>query len=187
MQTTYQNRHVFKPILEKDIMSNYIEVETTYKGKKYILNVSYVQGHFYINVTPFLAKRKFEAWKASPDGALEISRIDAKVKPYQTIYMFKSSGTWIAKDLFLQYGDWLGKNIQKSDKVSDLIGFGTHFVGSISNDYNKATKTKNPYFLKLKNGFVRVNRENNYIILTDIMNLTDKTVKKFHKSTTAVE
>ena len=44
MQTTYQNRHVFKPVLEKDIMSNYVEVETTYKGKKYILSVSNIQG-----------------------------------------------------------------------------------------------------------------------------------------------
>ena len=138
MSTTYQNRHVFKPILEKDIMSNYIEVETTFKGKNYILNVSNIKGHFYINVTPFIAKRKFEAWKAGPDGELEILRIDAKVKPYQAIYMLKLSGTWIAKDLFIKYGDWLGKLILKNDKVSDLIGFGTHFYGSISNDYNKA-------------------------------------------------
>jgi len=180
MQTT--RNHVFKPILERDIINNHIEVETTYNNKNYKLNVSNIHGNFYIHVTPFINRRKFESWKYSPSGINQISKIDIKVKPYNSIYMLKTNGSWIAKDLFLDYGNWLGNNLAKNENNLDLIGFGTHFVKNILNDYNKAVNCSNPYFLKIKNGVVRINRENNFIYISDIMKLANKTVKSFHKS-----
>jgi len=181
MQTT-RNHVVFKPILEKDIINNHIEVETTYNNKNYKLNVSNIHGHFYIHVTPFIHRRKFESWKYSPNGINQISKIDTKVKPYNSIYMLKTNGSWIAKDLFIDYGNWLGNNLAKNENNLDLIGFGTHFVRNILNNYNKAVNCSNPYFLKIKNGVVRINRENNFIYISDIMKLANKTVKSFHKS-----
>ena len=181
MQTT-RNHVVFKPILEKDIINNHIEVETTYNNKNYKLNVSNIHDHFYIHVTPFINKRKFESWKYSPNGTNQISKIDTKVKPYNSIYMLKTNGSWIAKDLFIDYGNWLGNNLAKNENNLDLIGFGTHFVRNILNNYNKAVNCANPYFLKIKNGVVRINRENNFIYISDIMKLANKIVKSFHKS-----
>jgi hypothetical protein len=96
--------------------------------------------------------------------------------------MLKTNGSWIAKDLFIDYGNWLGNNLAKNENNPDLIGFGTHFVRNILNNYNKAVNCSNPYFLKIKNGVVRINRDNNFIYISDIMKLANKTVKSFHKS-----
>lgn len=180
-------RQIFKPILIDDILKNHTQIHLEYKNKKSILYVSYINGYFFININSLsLPEYRVDKWKRRRLATDKIKELDIKYKPMLSLYSFKNKGTWILKDLFIDYGNWLGEVNKKLNNNDDLIDFGTFINKHFIQLYKDSEKIVDPYFIKLKNNFIRVNRNTNFINLTDMLEIENRDIRNFKKYSTCV-
>jgi len=123
---------------------------------------------------------KIDKWKRRSVVTQKIKELDHKYKPILSIYSLKNKGTWIIKDLIQDYGNWYGEIYKKVYKKDYFIDFGNYLNKNLIEFYRKITD--NSYFMSLENGFIRINKENNFVFLTDLFNITNKDIKSFKKT-----
>jgi len=180
-------RQIFKPILIDDILKNHTQIHIDYKNKKSILYVSYINGYFFININSLsLPEHRVDKWKRRRLATDKIKELDTKYKPMLSVYSFKNKGTWIIKDLFTDYGNWLGEVNKKLNNNDDLIDYGTFINKHFIQLYKDSEKIVDPYFMKLKNNFIRINRNTNFINLTDMLEVEDRDIRNFKKHSSCV-
>jgi predicted GIY-YIG superfamily endonuclease len=158
------------------ILSNHIPVKFMFQNLEQILFISELKNTYYIQSSSIVNKKKYSLFKQTNSYKICKHQTDKKCaeKNILSEYSMKSeAGTWICLELLIEYTYYIAKTNE------EFTGFGNYIKKNIRKKYNEALKTPNPYFLKLTNGFIRVN-ENNYIILTDLFALTKtKRIKKF--------
>jgi len=179
---TSEIHQIFKQVSVDDIIKNHIPIKVEYKHNNLIIYVSYVNGCLFINLNSIqLPEYRVDKWKRRREASTKIKELDLRCKPMLSVYSLKNKGTWILKDLFIDYGNWFGEVYKKVNKNNDFIDFGTYFNKNIFKLYKDVENVKDEYFFRLENGFIRANRNTNFINLTDMLSNEDRDIRNFKK------
>ena len=166
-----KERHVTDPIL---LYRNFIPVKIQYNGLNITVNVSEFDDDYYINANSLTFKtHRLDKWMRQKKTNDAIEKLSDKA-----IISNKNKGTWITIDLVENFGNWLGTI---NEKYKD---FGSYLKNNLIPIYNEQKDKENDYFLRTEKGFVRANKDNHFINVTDMMNLEGKDIKGFLKTNT---
>ena len=167
-----KERHVTDPIL---LYRNFIPVEIQYNDLNITVNVSEFDNDYYINANSLTFKtHRLDKWMRQKKTNDAIEKLSDKA-----IISNKNKGTWITIDLIENFGNWLGTI---NEKYKD---FGSYLKNNLIPIYNDQKDKENDYFLRTDKGFVRANKENHFINVTDMMNLENKDIKGFLQTNTS--
>jgi len=169
-----KERHVNDPIL---LYQNFTPVEIEYNNLNIIVNVSEFDDDYYINANSLTFKtHRLDKWLRQKKTKDKIATLSEKAIISKT-----NKGTWITIDLIEDFGNWLGTLNE------EYKNFGTHLKNNLVPIYNYQKDKENEYFIKTSKGFVRANKTNHFINVTDMMNLENKDIKGFLKTSTHKE
>jgi len=166
-----KERHVNDPIL---LYQNFTPVEIEYNDLNIVVNVSEFDDDYYINANSLTFKtHRLDKWLRQKKTKDKIATLSEKAIISKT-----NKGTWITIDLIEDFGNWLGTLNE------EYKNFGTHLKNNLVPIYNYQKDKHNEYFIKTSKGFVRANKTNHFINVTDMMNLENKDIKGFLKTST---
>jgi very-short-patch-repair endonuclease/prophage antirepressor-like protein len=166
-----KERHVNDPIL---LYQDFIPVEIQYNDLNLTVNVSEFDDDYYINANSLTFKtHRLDKWMRQKKTKDDIEKLSDKAIISKT-----NKGTWITIDLIENFGNWLGTI---NEKYKD---FGSYLKNNLVPIYHYQKDKENDYFLRTAKGFVRANKENHFINVTDMMNLENKDIKGFLKTNT---
>ena len=166
-----KERHVTDPIL---LYRSFIPVKIQYNGLNITVNVSEFDDDYYINANSLTFKtHRLDKWMRQKKTNDAIEKLSDKA-----IISNKNKGTWITIDLIENFGNWLGTI---NEKYKD---FGSYLRNNLIPIYNEQKDKENDYFLRTEKGFIRANKDNHFINVTDMMNLEGKDIKGFLKTNT---
>lgn len=176
-------QQVFKSINIEDIYYKHLPIPVKFKDNQYIIYTSKINNFFFINTNSLCFENyRIDKWKRQTDTNIQIIQNDKKYSPMKSVYSDKNFGSWIIKDLISDFGNWLGVKNTEINKNNNLIGFGKFLQENIDKLYNEYDYENDLYFLQYNNKFIRRNKENNYICLTDILNMYNKDIRNYKKT-----
>ena len=171
-----------------NILQNYTPLHVTYNNKTTILYVAKINNMIYINTNSVaLPGYGINRWNRTKSVSDLIKELDIKYEPLKSVCSLKNKGTWIHYDLCENYFNWFGLNYKKLyDNYESYISFGTYICENIEEVLEEYPNTRDLYFMKVKSETnyhnIRANRENNFINLTDLLEINGKDIRSWKKT-----
>jgi len=174
-----------------NIFSNiYHPINVTYKDRNTYLYIAEINDKIYINVNSISEKSyPLDKWKRGAEIKRKIIEYNFKLENEKilSIYSHKNKGTWILFDCFCRdYFNWYGSVYNKVNNNTDYLSFGTFLESELKNIIKEYDLSTDKYFLRIKRDTcmfkVRANRDNNFIIITDLFDCNNRDIRSFNKS-----
>jgi len=174
-----------------NIFSNiYYPINVTYKDRNTYLYIAEINDKIYINVNSISEKSyPLDKWKRGAEIKRKILEYNFKLENEKilSIYSHKNKGTWILFDCFCRdYFNWYGSVYNKVNNNTDYLSFGTFLESELKNIIKEYDLSTDKYFLRIKRDTcmfkVRANRDNNFIIITDLFDCNNRDIRSFNKS-----
>lgn len=161
-----------------NLIGDHTPLHAKYEDETVIICVTKYNEYLYININSLCQKScTTEKWKRNKPILDLISKFDEQYKPIEARITIKNTSSWLVYDLFENFGNWLGPQINKPN-------FGTIIAPQLISLYEHRNYIPDPYFCRIDDVHIlrRERTGKHRINITDISNMLNVDVRNWKKT-----